>query len=153
MGHNLHLLSHNTKFNMLSATKNPTAACQHKAKSYNTVPWPLSYLLKGKRYKWSIHVKVEIFSSISNLSYKNILTNLDPNHKLLPNSFTIISKTKQRTPLSGSYRPSDRRLSAKSVPTFADRECHIVSVMDPDCRILGFLNRSHYFFFQVAPQL
>jgi hypothetical protein len=26
------------------------------------------------------------------------------------------------------YRPSDRRLSAKLVPTFADRMCHVVSV-------------------------
>jgi hypothetical protein len=48
---------------------------------------------------------------------------------------------------------SDRRLSAKLVPTFADRGCHVVSVTDPYKRIIGFLDRSHYFFFQVAPQL
>jgi hypothetical protein len=29
------------------------------------------------------------------------------------------------------YRPSDRRLSAKWLPTFADRGCHVVSVTDP----------------------
>jgi hypothetical protein len=29
----------------------------------------------------------------------------------------------------------------------------VVSVTDPYGRILGFLDRSHYFFFQVAPQL
>jgi hypothetical protein len=29
------------------------------------------------------------------------------------------------------YLPSDRRLSAKLVPTFADRGCHVVSVTDP----------------------
>jgi CBS-domain-containing membrane protein len=51
------------------------------------------------------------------------------------------------------YQPRDPRLSANLVPTFADRECHVVSVMDPYGRILGFLDRSHYFFFQVAPQL
>jgi hypothetical protein len=28
------------------------------------------------------------------------------------------------------YRPSDRRLSAKLVPTFADTGCHVVSVTD-----------------------
>jgi CBS-domain-containing membrane protein len=39
------------------------------------------------------------------------------------------------------YRPSDSCLSAKLVPTFADRECHVVSVTDPYGRILGFLNR------------
>jgi hypothetical protein len=38
------------------------------------------------------------------------------------------------------YRPSDRRLSAKLVQTFAERGCHVVSVMDPYGRILGFLS-------------
>jgi hypothetical protein len=41
----------------------------------------------------------------------------------------------------------------KLVPTFADRGCHVVSVTDPYGRILRFLDRSPYFFFQVAPQL
>jgi hypothetical protein len=50
------------------------------------------------------------------------------------------------------YRPSDRRLSAKLVPTsFADRGCHVVSVTNPYGRILGFLDQSRYYFFQVAP--
>jgi hypothetical protein len=31
------------------------------------------------------------------------------------------------------------------LPTFADRGCHVVSVTDPYGRILGFLDRSHYF--------
>jgi hypothetical protein len=31
-------------------------------------------------------------------------------------------------------------LSAKLVPTFADRGCHVVWVRDPYCRILGFLD-------------
>jgi hypothetical protein len=48
------------------------------------------------------------------------------------------------------YRPSDSRLSAKLVPSFADGVCHMVSVTGPYGRILGFLD---YFFFQVAPQL
>jgi hypothetical protein len=48
---------------------------------------------------------------------------------------------------------SDCRLSAKLVPTFADRGCHVVSVTDPPDHIFGFLDRSGYFFFQVAPQL
>jgi CBS-domain-containing membrane protein len=51
------------------------------------------------------------------------------------------------------YWPSDRRLSAKLVPTFADRGFHVVSVTDPYSRILGFLDQSRYFFFEVAPQL
>jgi CBS-domain-containing membrane protein len=41
------------------------------------------------------------------------------------------------------YRPSDRRLSAKLVPTLADRGCHVVSVADPNGRILRFLDRTN----------
>jgi hypothetical protein len=52
-------------------------------------------------------------------------------------------KKKTQWPKSSSelYRPSDRRLSAQLVPTFADRGCHVVSVTDPYGRILGFLDR------------
>jgi CBS-domain-containing membrane protein len=50
-------------------------------------------------------------------------------------------------------RPSDRRLSAKLVPTFADGGCHMVSVTDPYGRILGFLDRSRYILDQLAPEL
>jgi hypothetical protein len=35
-----------------------------------------------------------------------------------------------------------RRLSAKLVPTFTDRGCRVVSAMDPQARILGFLDRA-----------
>jgi hypothetical protein len=45
------------------------------------------------------------------------------------------------------YGPRDRRLSAKLVPTFADRGCHVVSMTDPYDRILGFLDWSRRFFF------
>jgi hypothetical protein len=38
-------------------------------------------------------------------------------------------------------------------PLSADRGSHVNSVMDPHGRILGFLDRSRYFFFQVSPQL
>jgi hypothetical protein len=51
------------------------------------------------------------------------------------------------------YRPSNRRLSAKLVPTFADRGYRVVSATDTHGRILGFLDRSDNYFFQVAPQL
>jgi hypothetical protein len=51
------------------------------------------------------------------------------------------------------YRPSDRRLSAKLLPTFADRACRMVSATDLHCHILDFLDRSRYFIFQVASEL
>jgi hypothetical protein len=38
------------------------------------------------------------------------------------------------------YRPSDRRLSAKSVPTFAVRECRVVSATDPYGSIFHFIS-------------
>jgi hypothetical protein len=50
-------------------------------------------------------------------------------------------------------RPSDSRLSAKLLPTFADRGCRVVSVKDPYGSVLGFLDRSRYYCFRVAPQL
>jgi hypothetical protein len=39
------------------------------------------------------------------------------------------------------------------VSTSLDRVCHMVSITDAYGHILGFLDRSQYFFFQVAPQL
>jgi hypothetical protein len=51
------------------------------------------------------------------------------------------------------YRQSDRCLSVKSVPIFADRECHVVSATDPHGHILGFEDRSSYYFSQTATQL
>jgi hypothetical protein len=62
-------------------------------------------------------------------------------------------KNSVATVLERLYRLGDRRLSAKLVPTFADRSCHVVIVTDPYGGTLGFLDRSRYFFFQVAPQL
>jgi hypothetical protein len=51
------------------------------------------------------------------------------------------------------YRQSDCRLSAKLLPNFEDRGWHVVCVTDPYGSILGFLDRSHYFFSQVTLQL
>jgi hypothetical protein len=71
--------------------------------------------------------------------------------------FVIIIKSKNQTPSPGSaselYRLSDRRFSTRLVPTVQDRGRRVVSATDPHDRILGFLDRSRYFFFQVAPQL
>jgi hypothetical protein len=67
----------------------------------------------------------------------------------------IIEKKQTSWPESVSelYRPIDRHLSAKLVQTSADRGCRVISAANPNGRILGFLDRSRYFFFQVAPQL
>jgi hypothetical protein len=62
----------------------------------------------------------------------------------------LVKQTKNKqTPWSESaselYRSSDRRFSAKWLPTFADKGCHVISVTDLNGRILGFLDRSRYF--------
>jgi hypothetical protein len=44
-------------------------------------------------------------------------------------------------------------MPAKLVPTFAGIECRVISATDLHGRILGFLDRSRCYFFQVAPQL
>jgi hypothetical protein len=74
------------------------------------------------------------------------------NYSLASNSHlgpTSKEKQNKQTPWSESasqlYRPSDRCLSAKLLPTFVDKGCHVVSMTDPYGRILGFLDRSRYF--------
>jgi hypothetical protein len=73
----------------------------------------------------------------------------------LPGWGSLESNKQTPWPKSASelYRPSDRRLSAKLVPTFADIGCHVVRVTGPYGRILGFLDRSSYLFFRVGPEL
>jgi hypothetical protein len=57
--------------------------------------------------------------------------------------YSTATKTKRKTPwlesASELYRPSDQRLLAKLVTTFADGGCHMVSVTDPYGLILAFL--------------
>jgi hypothetical protein len=64
----------------------------------------------------------------------------------------IVEAWNERTPWPESASEL-RRLSAKLVPTFADRGYHVVSVTDPYGSILAFLHRSRHLFSQVAPQL
>jgi hypothetical protein len=79
-----------------------------------------------------------------------------PLYTFLHNLLNVLVE-KKKTPWSESaselYWPIDRRLSAKWLPTFANRGRHVVSVTDPYGRILGFLDRSRSFSFQVDSQL
>jgi hypothetical protein len=59
-------------------------------------------------------------------------------------------KTPWRQSANKLYRPSDRSLSVKSVLTFADRWCRVVSMAVPYGRILWFPDRSRYYFFQLV---
>jgi hypothetical protein len=97
----------------------------------------------------SLAFKLQKKSANSNIPIHEVWQCLD--------EYLTYSLQEKKTPWSESasvlYRPRDRHLSAKLVPTFAERGCHMVSVTDPYGRILCFLDRSRYFFFQVAPQL
>jgi hypothetical protein len=66
----------------------------------------------------------------------NVLCDVDEVVSHLDQAINVTNKqTNKQTIWSESaselYRPSDRRLSAKGLPTFADKGCHVVSVMDP----------------------
>jgi hypothetical protein len=66
-------------------------------------------------------------------------------------------RTTKQTPrlqsTSELYRPSDCRLSAKLVPTLADRECRVVSAMNSHGHLFRFSRPEALLFFQVARQL
>jgi hypothetical protein len=70
----------------------------------------------------------------------------------------VIDNAQTNTPWSESaselYRPSGPPLVGVVSANFLRIEgCYVVNVTDLYDRILGFLDRSRYFFFQVAPQL
>jgi hypothetical protein len=48
-----------------------------------------------------------------------------------------VPKKKNSVAFSPQVRPSDRRLSAKLVPTFADRGCRVVSATDSHGRLIS----------------
>jgi hypothetical protein len=85
-----------------------------------------------------------IYQSIRTLkfSYINIeVPEASWNEKVETYNQYIKLKTPWPESASELYLPSDRRLSAKLVATFADRGCHIVSVTDPYGRNLSFIYR------------
>jgi hypothetical protein len=77
--------------------------------------------------------------------------------QLLLGVFVTVNKETSKLPRSESVgelcQPTERYLSAKLEPNFADGGCHVVIVTDPCGSILGFIDRSRHPFFQVPPQL
>jgi hypothetical protein len=57
-------------------------------------------------------------------------------------SYTISELKTTKNSVNKLYRPSDGRLSAKLVPTFASIRCRVVSATNFHLHILGFLDRS-----------
>jgi hypothetical protein len=65
-----------------------------------------------------------------------------------------VNRHKQQTNKLRGLSPQANYIDrANLVPTLADRGCRVVSATDPHGCILGFLDRSRYYFFQVAPEL
>jgi hypothetical protein len=104
-----------------------------EASSLPTTP-KLPYMLCNQRVRYHFHVSPSLVHVL--------LSQINP-------VYSTPSYNKQQTPWSESaselYPPSDRSLSAKWLPTFSDKGCHVVSVTDPYGRILGFPDRSRYF--------
>jgi hypothetical protein len=110
--------------------------------------WVMDVLPRGESdrvVKLTAHPKLEsrvgltvpFFIKMSRVNFKS------PAFSKYPSVFSLINAIwTERPPLVGEVSP-----------TFADRGCHVVSVTDPYGRILAFLDRSRYFFFQIAPQL
>jgi hypothetical protein len=76
------------------------------------------------------------------------LTNQEPMHITYEKKTTPWLLVRKRT-----IRPSYRRLSAKLVPTIAERGSRGQRNGSPRLLNIGFLDRSRYFFIQVAPEL
>jgi hypothetical protein len=107
-------------------------------------------LKSSKFHNWSCRIILDLpnlsplFASISGPYVAVILsTNILNMFSVCSGSLSLHKRKQTPWPLSARelYPPNDRRLSAKFVPAFADRECHVISVTDPCGRILGFLDR------------
>jgi hypothetical protein len=66
-----------------------------------------------------------------------------------PNKTNFLGLSQQANYTDWAYRC----LSAKLVPTFSDIGCRVIRATEPQGRILVFLDRSRYYFFQAALQL
>jgi hypothetical protein len=69
-----------------------------------------------------------------------------------PREYSWGPKTPWSESASELYQPNDTRLSAKCQLLWIEG-CSVASETDPYGRNLGFLDRSRYFFFQLAPEL
>jgi hypothetical protein len=91
-----------------------------------------------------------VFGSLEKYAHGSIFTHLRSALKLVSVNSTFYSNVLTKTFSSASelYQPSDRRLSAKLVPTFADRGCRVVSATEPPAINSVFLTGAAIFSFK-----
>jgi hypothetical protein len=93
-----------------------------------------------RKYKRHLDLRTKLFTS----SGRKLWRKLSPFLSLSAyfwNKSVPDEKTQRPDPANELYLPSDRRLSVKLVPTFADRGYHVARVNDPYGRIFGLLDR------------
>jgi hypothetical protein len=111
------------------------------------------FIYKMKSITWKIHLNFHLTFLSPLYSLIRGETNIQLHHTRIIRQEIKKKKTPWSESASELYRPSDRCLLAKLMPTFVDRGCHVVSMTDPYGRIIAFLDRSRYVLFQAAPQL
>jgi hypothetical protein len=113
------------------------------------VSFPLSVLAELQ-----MRTKPKHFAPLAGKAYTltALRANNLPKHKI-SGLHAVHNPVGTETQLRGLSPRANYTDTAKSVPTFADIGCRVVSVTDPHGRTLGFLDRTRYFFCQEASQM
>jgi hypothetical protein len=95
---------------------------------------------------FSSHISLYYLHNVTTASFHFPFSSLPHSKPCSLGTDSLKKITKKQTtpwsePVSELYRPSNRRLSAKLVPTFAARECYVVSLTDPYDHNFDFLDR------------
>jgi hypothetical protein len=113
----------------------------------------------GALFHWNVQCRFSLqylllFNYLSEMNTKLRLQHKKKSHGR-PTIYTPKTKKTKLCGLSPWANYTDRATAAcRGVcANFANRAYHVVSLTDPYGRILNFLDRSRYIFFQVAPQL
>jgi hypothetical protein len=93
--------------------------------------------LHKKREKLQFHAEISVYCREKFVSSSQVIVLICHILDVGSNLARVKKKTQWPETASELYRPSDRRLSAKRLPTCADRGCHVVSATDPSGRILS----------------
>jgi hypothetical protein len=141
---------------------NTCFTCLYSFRSKHLSFWRAAFEMRADQ---SIGFSTSCSSQLSEVNRKRILQILWKDCTLAVR-FSDVAKLTTLTPLKINKINSVASVRKRTIPTerpplvsevsasfFADRGCQEVSVTNPYGSILGFLDGSRYYFFQVAPQL